>query len=225
MNNIIIATPHRRNDGIQDKIKKLLPHINVIRIDDPKELNIKKIEKLEPDWIFFPHWSWLIPSNIFSNYKCVIFHMTDLPYGRGGSPLQNTILEGLDKTKICAIECEEGLDTGPVYARANLSLEGTAEEILMRANSSITNLIIHIIKDNPKPVPQVGKITLFKRRTPDQSNINNLNTIDEIYNYIRMLDAHDYPHAFLETKSHKYEFTGVKKASDGLIANVKIKIK
>ena len=28
---------------------------------------------------------------IHENYKCIIFHMTDLPFGRGGSPLQNLI--------------------------------------------------------------------------------------------------------------------------------------
>ena len=47
-----------------------------------------------PRYIFFLHWNWIVPETIFTKFECVCFHMTDLPYGRGGSPLQNLILEG-----------------------------------------------------------------------------------------------------------------------------------
>jgi len=37
---------------------------------------------------------WIILKEIFENYEIILFHMTDLPYGRGGSPLQNLIVRG-----------------------------------------------------------------------------------------------------------------------------------
>ena len=49
-------------------------------------LREKKIKK-----IFIPHWSFIIPKEIYQNFECILFHMTDLPFGRGGSPLQNLI--------------------------------------------------------------------------------------------------------------------------------------
>ncbi len=51
----------------------------------------------------------------FFNFNCVVFHMTDLPFGRGGSPLQNLISRGIYKTKISAIKVVKEIDAGPIY--------------------------------------------------------------------------------------------------------------
>jgi len=55
--------------------------------------------------------------------------MTDLPLGRGGSPLQNLIERGIEKTKISALKVEDGVDTGDIFIKEPLNLKGTAEEI------------------------------------------------------------------------------------------------
>ena len=60
--------------------------------------------------------------------------MTDLPYGRGGSPLQNLIIRGGKTTKLFAFRMTEEFDARPNYLKRNLSLEGTAREIFIRAN-------------------------------------------------------------------------------------------
>lgn len=82
--------------------------------------------------------------------------MTDLPYGRGGSPLQNLIVRGLTATKLSALRVEVGLDTGPVYLKMDLSLSGTAEEIFVRVNKLVGKMIVEIIQNNLQPVPQEG---------------------------------------------------------------------
>ena len=61
--------------------------------------------------------------------------MTDLPFGRGGSPLQNLITRGISKTKISALRCNEEIDAGPIYLKRPLSLHGSAEEIYQLAIS------------------------------------------------------------------------------------------
>ena len=43
--------------------------------------------------------------------------MTDLPYGRGGSPLQNLILDNKQKTMISAFKMTERMDEGPIYIK------------------------------------------------------------------------------------------------------------
>ena len=48
--------------------------------------------------------------------------MTDLPYGRGGSPLQNLIVRGHKETKISAIKVVKELDAGPVLSSLELML-------------------------------------------------------------------------------------------------------
>ena len=72
----------------------------MIIIDDKMDLKLDKIKSFNPDYIFFPHWSYIIPKEIFENYTCIVFHMTDLPFGRGGSPLQNLIVRGMKETNI-----------------------------------------------------------------------------------------------------------------------------
>lgn len=56
--------------------------------------------------------------------------MTDLPYGRGGSPLQNLIKRNIENTKISAIKVVKDLDAGDIYLKRDLNLNGTADEIL-----------------------------------------------------------------------------------------------
>ena len=151
--------------------------------------------------------------------------MTDLPYGRGGSPLQNLIQRGIYETKITALQCAEGLDAGPIYIKKPFSLFGSAEEIYIRASEIIGEMIKEIIKIDIKPTPQMGVPTLFKRRTPQQSDMANLTELSQIFDYIRMLDAEGYPPAFFETDYFRLEFTRAKRENGFILADVKIKKK
>ena len=53
-------------------------------ITSQSDLAINNVQKYRPPFIFIPHWSNRIGPEIFKKYKCIIFHMTDIPYGRGG---------------------------------------------------------------------------------------------------------------------------------------------
>jgi len=203
----IIATI---NDWNKKEAKAFInnnPDIDLILIKEKKELDYQKISKFNPRYIFFPHWSWVIQEKIFKNFECIVFHMTDLPLGRGGSPLQNLILKGINKTKISALKVIKKLDAGPIYMKRNLSLEGSAEEIYKRASRIIFNdMIPSIIKNEPKPVQQVGKVTIFERRKPEQSKIPEDISFEKIYDFIRMLDAEGYPRAYIEYENIRFEF-------------------
>ena len=50
---------------------------------NPGELN-EVIAKGAVEYIFFLHWNWLVSEVVWSKHECVCFHMTDVPYGRGG---------------------------------------------------------------------------------------------------------------------------------------------
>lgn len=172
-----------------------------------EDLTYTNLKQLKPKYVFFPHWSWIIPKEVYENFECVIFHMTDLPFGRGGSPLQNLLTRGIYKTKISAIRAVKELDAGPIYLKRSLDISyGSAQEIYTKASKIITGMIKYIIVKNPRPKPQKGKITLFKRRTPEESLIPNNLTIRQLYDFIRMLDAEGYPLAFIKRGNLKFEF-------------------
>jgi methionyl-tRNA formyltransferase len=149
--------------------------------------------------------------------------MTDLPYGRGGSPLQNLIVKGLEETKISAISVTNEIDAGDIYLKQTLNLNGTAEEIFIRSSKIIEEMINKIITEGLNPKEQKGKVVKFKRRRPEDGNLENLGTLEEVYDFIRMLDCEGYPKAFLETNTFKLEFSRASlKADKNVIADVRI---
>lgn len=194
-------------------------------ISKKEVLCLQYLQQVSPRYIFFPHWSYLIPEEIHQNYECVIFHMTDLPFGRGGSPLQNLISRGIYDTKITALRCQSEIDAGPVYLKRPISLWGTAEEIYMRAAEIIEDMINWIVDDQPEPIPQQGEVSWFSRRQPEESNIKDLDNLNKLFDYIRMLDAEGYPHAFLDTNYFHLEFERASLKKDYIKADVIIRRK
>lgn len=222
-NTIMIATPHPRYDALVSSVRSILPLVEVHRSRGRQEILPEALAKLSPAWIFFPHWSWLIPETVHTRYNCVIFHMTDLPYGRGGSPLQNLIVRGHNETQITALKCVAGLDAGPVFAKVPLALNGTAEEILQRAAGLMVGMIVDIVGKNPNPTPQTGTVVEFKRRQPSDGDIADLETLTQAYDHIRMLDAEGYPPAFLQTRHLHCDFTNARLTDDWVEATVRIR--
>ncbi len=223
MINFVLATDKPWHDALYDNLQNSIKGAKWFRIQNKQELTHQKLSEIQPAYIFIPHWSYIIPSEIYENFCCVVFHMTDLPYGRGGSPLQNLIVRGYKETKISAIQVQKGLDTGAVYLKKTLCLAGTAEEIFLRATTIIEEMIFEIIEKKLTPVPQVGEPVIFKRRKPEESNIAELEIIDQLYDYIRMLDCPGYPNAYLETKHFRLEFSRASlKSDESILADVRI---
>jgi methionyl-tRNA formyltransferase len=164
-----------------------------------------------------------VPAEIFEAAECVLFHMTDLPYGRGGSPLQNLILRGHRDTQVSAIRISEEIDAGPIYLKRPLSLEGRAEEIFQRLSSLVFSMIADIVSSQPNAVPQTGEPVFFDRRTPSQSLMPLNASAQEIYDHIRMLDAETYPAAYLDAGDWRMEFRHAKLVGQGVEARVLIR--
>ena len=195
---------------------------NVFVLD---KINLKKIKTINPKIIFFIHWSRLIKDSIFNKYLCIQFHSSNLPKGRGGSPIQNQILSNIKKTKISAFKVSENLDAGPICLQYNLSLKGSALDILKRIeNKSIQmiNKIINVKDLNFKK--QKGKPSFFKRRKPSESKLNThkTTTINKLYDFLRMLDAPCYPKAYVKLNKFKFMFNDIKINNGKINAKVEI---
>ncbi len=218
--NIIAVSNELYNDtGIFDKK-------DFYFIKNKNDLTFENLSQLKPNYVFFPHWSYIIPKEIYENFNCIIFHMTDLPFGRGGSPLQNLLERGIYQTKISAIQCCGVLDGGDVYFKKDFDISyGSASEIYNRAGKIIFNMIDEIVEKQLKPVPQVGQVVEFKRRNVKMSNIKDLTELNKIYDYIRMLDCEGYPKAFLENEKVKYSFSNAKLENGKIVAQVEIEVK
>jgi methionyl-tRNA formyltransferase len=217
-NVLVVAQSKVWNPKLILNLRKAVNY-KVVEIARPDQLNFKFLSELNPKFVFFPHWSSRITRDIFENFECVIFHMTDLPFGRGGSPLQNLIVRGFTETKISAIKCVAELDAGPIYMKGSLTLEGTAQQIFVRAAGIIEEMIVEIVKKTPQPTEQLGEVVVFERRNPNESEMISTKSVTELYDFIRMLDADGYPHAFIECGSFKIQFRNANISNGRLLAD------
>jgi len=209
---IIIATIKSWNILNAERFKELYKErYETFIFTSNEELTYKSLEKIAPQYIFFPHWSWIIPEDIYKNIDCVVFHITDLPYGRGGSPLQNIILNKVYNTKISAIKVDGGIDTGNIYIKEDFHVgKGSAEEIFSRASEIILfKMIPYILENDPIPYEQKGDVAKFKRRRHAESDMANasLKSINDFYDFIRMLDGEGYPNAYIKIGNYKIKFS------------------
>jgi methionyl-tRNA formyltransferase len=175
-------------------------------ISNPDKLILRNLQELMPRYVFFPHWSWRVPGEITRAFECVCFHESDVPYGRGGSPIQNLIMGGHGTTVISAIRMTDEFDGGPVYMKRPLSLVGRAQEIFERAAQIVVDMMHEMALTEPLPLPQTGEATYFIRRTPAQSLLPDRGSPAKIYDFVRMLDADTYPKAFIEWGDFRIEF-------------------
>ena len=150
-------------------------------------------------------WSWMIPARIREIAPCLVLHPSPLPKYRGGSPIQNQILDGVTKSAVSIFIASERLDAGDILAQEAISFEGYLQVIVDRITDVGTRVTIDIldgmVEGRVSGVPQEdSQATVYRRRHPAMSEI----TLDEIktcsaeylYNKIRCLQE-PYPEAFI----------------------------
>jgi len=227
MRNIIVATIKEWNIENYFKLKdNYADKFNFHLITNNDELTFEKVQELNPKYIFFPHWSWIIKKEVYTNFECVVFHMTDLPYGRGGSPFQNLIINEVYDTKISALKVDEGLDTGAIYFKEdfNISIGSAQENFIQLSDIIFKKMIPTFLEKELLPEKQKGNIVTFKRRKPEESNISTIDkkSINKLYDFIRMLDAEGYPKAYLNLEKIKIEFSEVHLKSKKLVGRFEV---
>ena len=100
-------------------------------------LNVKRIHKQKPKIIFFIFWSEYIPKEIYEKFLCIQFHTSDLPKFRGGSPIQNQIINKVYKSKISAFKVNSKLDSGDICLKRKIELKGSAKQIFINIEKKL----------------------------------------------------------------------------------------
>ena len=204
--NVVLVSEKSWDVSVADELDAIIDD-NIIFIADKDLVTEEHLNSIQPRYVFFLHWSRYIPASVYENFVCVVFHMTDLPFGRGGSPLQNLIERGIYKTQLSALRF------------------GSAEEIYIRSTKLAKDMIVEIIETNPVPKKQEGEPVVFHRRKPVQSDMQDLQSLDKVFDWIRMLDAEGYPNAFLETAHLRLSFRRAVLRDGYIDADVKISLK
>ncbi len=181
-----------------------------LRISSKEEFDKEELIKFNPDIILWYGWSWIIDEYFTKNYISIMLHPSPLPKYRGGSPIQNQILNGEKQSAVSLFKMTKNLDDGDIFYQEKFSLEGSLDDIFNRIIDLGLKGTIKILKGNYKLKKQDHtKATYVKRRKPEESEI----TLDELknksstylYNKIRMLND-PYPNAYIITSDNKKLF-------------------
>jgi methionyl-tRNA formyltransferase len=138
----------------------------------------------------------LIRPAVLATVPMINLHFSLLPRWRGAAPLERAILAGDAMTGVCVMAVEEELDTGAVYARAELEIApaehlGSLRERLVARGSE---LVVEVLKNGvaglPEPVPQTGEVTYAKKLDRDELELDWRRGTKEVLAVVRLDRAH-----------------------------------
>ena len=141
------------------------------------------------------------------NQYNLVVHESDLPKGKGWSPVTWQVLEGKSKIPVTLFEATEAVDAGAIYAQDFIQLEG--HELLPEIKYQqgvVTNKLILEFIENYKTIQgkeQVGKESFYAKRTPKDGELDLNASLDDQFNLLRVSDNERYP-AFFYKDGIKY---------------------
>jgi methionyl-tRNA formyltransferase/ubiquinone/menaquinone biosynthesis C-methylase UbiE len=192
------------NDYIPELTKELEKHNHSVNI-------LHKAEDISPgDFVFFLGCSQIVANSILKrNRHNVLVHESNLPHGKGWSPLTWQVLEGKNEIPVCLLEVAEHVDSGKIYLRDTMKFNGTELVSELRKTQADTSIrmCLRFVSEYPdiveKGVNQEGESTFYKRRSKEDSRLNPDKTIREQFNLLRVVDNGSYP-AFFDLAGETY---------------------
>lgn len=164
------------------------------------------------DILFLISCTEIMGRDTISRYKAsLVIHESDLPKGRGWSPLAWQILEGRNVITISLLEAAEKVDSGSVWATRVLQLEG--HELLDEINAKLFPIKLELMNyamanfGEVTPVTQCSvKPTYYRKRMPEDSRIDAFRSIAQQFDLLRIADSNRYP-AFFDFRGFQYKIT------------------
>lgn len=134
----------------------------------------------------------------YNDYNLVV-HESDLPHGKGWSPLTWQVLEGKSTIPVTLFEAAKTVDSGNIYGQDFIELNGSEllSEIKEQQGIKTIDLILTFFKNFPiDGIEQKGEETFYKRRCPKDSELDIHKTIFDQFNLLRISDNERYPAYF-----------------------------
>ena len=163
------------------------------------------------DFLFCLSFGQLVPASMRSKFQhTLVVHESDLPQGKGWSPLTWQILEGRNQIPVTLFEAAEDVDSGPIYAQRWLEFEGheLIDELREGQAKATFDLCRWFVDEYPNSssegIEQQGKESFYARRRPLDSELDPNKSIAEQFDLLRIVDNERYP-AFFHWNDRKYQ--------------------
>lgn len=193
-------------------INKMLPRLIRSWIDEGhRVLWVHDVQRVRSaDVCFCLSFSQIVPIGVRDLFShTLVVHESDLPHGKGWSPLTWSILEGRDKVAVTLIEAADKVDSGVIYAQRWIDFEGheLVHELREVQAAATFELCKTFLNDYPSIVrnacEQSGEESFYPRRRPRDSRLHADQTLQQQFSLLRVVDNERYP-AFFELNGFRY---------------------
>lgn len=149
---------------------------------------------------FYFGYSRIVGNKIRSRHDInLVVHESDLPSGRGWSPLTWQVLQGAQKIMVTLFEAVDAVDSGVIYGQTIIELQGheLISDLRRHQAAATFKLCTEFILDYPavlkKKREQRGTPSYFQKRTPEDSQIDVNRSLADQFNLLRVCDNQRYP--------------------------------
>ena len=131
----------------------------------------------------------LIKPHILEAVPMINVHFSLLPRWRGAAPLERAILAGDDRTGVCVMDIEEGLDTGAVYrcTEVRIGPDATADELRAELVDVGTKLVLDVLEHGlDTPEPQSGEPVYAHKIDPAELELDWTKPAVDLHRLVRL---------------------------------------
>jgi len=186
-------------------------HIPVFQPLKIKE-NYQEILAIQPDLIITCAYGQIIPKTILEAPQIGSFnvHASLLPKYRGGSPIHAAIINGEEKTGITIMYMDEGMDTGDMVVKKEITI--TKEDNVGSLHDKLSHLGAELLKEtlpsiiqktNPREPQKNEEATYAYNIERAEEHIDFSKTGKEIINQIRGLNPWPTANFIIENQEYK----------------------
>ncbi len=193
-------------------VSKNIPIYQPVKVKNNTEL-VEEIQKLNPDVICVVAYGKILPKEILTipPYGCINVHASLLPKYRGAAPIQWAILNGDKKTGVTTMYMDEGMDTGDMILKEEVSIgeEETTGELWGRLAKLGGQLLVKTLAKleagTAKRTPQGEDFTIAPMLSKEMAKINwQEKTAIQIKNLVRGLNPIMGAYSTLDGKKIKF---------------------
>ncbi len=168
-----------------------------IDVLQPQRLRDEGIEEAiraaSPDYIIVAAFGQILPRSILDIAPCINLHASLLPQYRGASPVQQSLLNGDEKTGVTSMLMEEGLDTGDMLLKREFVIppEMRLYALMAQLTTDASVLTLETIRrfNDITPEPQdESQATLCKKIRKRDGEVD-LSDAVEVYNKYRAFEG------------------------------------
>ncbi len=165
-----------------------------LRKGESAETALKILQRLAPDLIVVLAYGQILPKEVLElpKYGCINLHASLLPAYRGAAPIQWVLLNGETKTGVTAQQMAEGLDTGDMLVKKEITIgaEETAEELYERLSElcveTLSETLEQLEAGTLQGIPQDDAESSYASRiTKEMSALDFARPAAELHNLIR----------------------------------------